>query len=227
MNEERLQTIITSILTLFESRDYTIRSDELDRVIPSGQEPHLTSEEVQELVKTGVLIQKGSGMSITHYQLAPKYWDKGAKPHPSSTLKSLGQGSTEYITEYSPELLEAFENAFPNQNYEVFLDCPEFTALCPKTKQPDFGHIEIHYVPDTKLVESKSLKLYLFSFRNHGSFHEEVVNIIGRDLVALLQPRWLEVTGKFMPRGGISISALFHYETDSRSHTRQVGTYTP
>ncbi|MDE5959625.1 MAG: preQ(1) synthase, partial [Muribaculaceae bacterium] len=82
---------------------------------------------------------------------------------------------------------------------------PEFTSLCPKTGQPDFGHIVINYIPDIRMVESKSLKLYLFSFRNHGDFHEDCINIIMKDLISLMSPRYIEVTGLFTPRGGISI----------------------
>ena len=84
-------------------------------------------------------------------------------------------------------------------------ECPEFTTLCPKTGQPDFGRIYISYIPRVRIVESKSLKLYLFSFRNHGDFHEDCVNIILNDLWELMDPRYLEVRGVFMPRGGISI----------------------
>ena len=85
------------------------------------------------------------------------------------------------------------------------LDCPEFTCLCPMTKQPDFAHISIRYCPREFFVESKSLKLYLFSFRNKGEFSEDSVNCIARDLFQFLQPKWLEVQGDFWPRGGIAI----------------------
>ncbi|MDE5900821.1 MAG: preQ(1) synthase [Muribaculaceae bacterium] len=117
----------------------------------------------------------------------------------------LGAGSTQYPTDYSAELLEWFPNKHPEQDYVVTLDCPEFTSLCPKTGQPDFGHIVINYIPDIRMVESKSLKLYLFSFRNHGDFHEDCVNIIMKDLIRLMSPRYIEVAGLFTPRGGISI----------------------
>lgn len=117
----------------------------------------------------------------------------------------LGAGSTQYPTDYSAELLEWFPNKHPENDYLVTLDCPEFTSLCPKTGQPDFGHIVINYIPGEKMVESKSLKLYLFSFRNHGDFHEDCINIIMKDLIALMQPRYIEVLGMFTPRGGISI----------------------
>jgi 7-cyano-7-deazaguanine reductase len=94
--------------------------------------------------------------------------------------------------------------------------CPEFTDLCPKTGQPDFGSLVIEYEPNASLVESKSLKMYLFSFRNHGSFHETVIDRIGSDLVALLEPRWLTVRGEFLPRGGISIHPTFSYREAGR-----------
>lgn len=118
----------------------------------------------------------------------------------------LGNQGTKYPDNYAPEMLECFDNKHSGHDYVVRFDCPEFTTLCPKTGQPDFGHIWINYIPNEKMVESKSLKLYLFSFRNHGDFHEDVVNIILNDLWALMQPRYLEVTGCFMPRGGISIN---------------------
>lgn len=120
-------------------------------------------------------------------------------------LTLLGQSSTDYPREYSPQLLERFPNRYPQNPYEVELDCPEFTCLCPITGQPDFARIVIRYSPQGWLVESKSLKLYLYSFRNQGSFSEDGINRIARDLFDLLQPRWLEVCGDFLPRGGIAI----------------------
>ncbi len=125
-------------------------------------------------------------------------------------LKRLGR-ETEYSSEYAPEVLESFENRHPGNDYFVKLNCPEFTTLCPITGQPDFGTITISYIPGDRLVESKSLKLYLFSFRNNGDFHEDVVNIIMKDLVKLMDPKYIEVWGKFMPRGGISIDPYVNY----------------
>ena len=95
-------------------------------------------------------------------------------------LHLLG-GSTVYKQDYAPEVLEAFTNKHPDNDYWVRFNCPEFTSLCPITGQPDFATIYIDYIPDVKMVESKSLKLYLFSFRNHGAFHEDCVNIIMKD----------------------------------------------
>lgn len=122
-----------------------------------------------------------------------------------SRLTLLGCQGVKYPSDYSAELLETFDNKHPEREYLVTFDCPEFTTLCPKTGQPDFGHIFISYIPRIKMVESKSLKLYLFSFRNHGDFHEDCVNIILDDLWNLMDPRYIEVRGVFMPRGGISI----------------------
>jgi len=126
-------------------------------------------------------------------------------------LSLLGNKHTEYRNDYTPEILETFPNKHPETDYVVTLDCPEFTSLCPKTGQPDFGHIIVQYIPDQRMVESKSLKLYLFSFREHGDFHEDCVCIIRDDLVRLMQPRYLEVTGLFNPRGGISIRPFAQY----------------
>lgn len=126
-------------------------------------------------------------------------------------LSHLGSKETVYSGEYDPSLLETFDNAHQDHDYYVKFNCPEFTALCPITGQPDFATMTISYVPDVKMVESKSLKLYLFSFRNHGSFHEDCVNVIMNDLIALLDPKYIEVTGKFLPRGGISIDPYCNY----------------
>lgn len=120
------------------------------------------------------------------------------------TLKSLGS-NVKAAMAYDPSVLETFANRHPDRDYWVTFTCPEFTTLCPKTGQPDFATLTIRYVPSEKLVESKSLKLYLFGFRNHGDFHEDVVNVVYNDLTRLLHPKYMEVVGKFAPRGGISI----------------------
>jgi 7-cyano-7-deazaguanine reductase len=125
-------------------------------------------------------------------------------------LHLLGK-KTEYKTTYAPEVLETFTNKHQDHDYWVTFDCPEFTTLCPITGQPDFATIRIDYIPDAKMVESKSLKLYLFSFRNHGAFHEDCVNIIMKDLIHLMDPKYIEVTGIFTPRGGISIYPYTNY----------------
>ena len=125
-------------------------------------------------------------------------------------LTLLGN-KTNYPNDYAPEVLETFENRHQEHDYWVRFNCPEFTSLCPITGQPDFAEIRISYIPDVRMVESKSLKLYLFSFRNHGAFHEDCVNIILKDLVKLMDPRYIEVTGLFTPRGGISIYPYANY----------------
>ena len=129
----------------------------------------------------------------------------------SSGITLLGNQGTKYEDTYNPSVLETFTNLHPDNEYVVTFDCPEFTALCPITGQPDFGHIVISYIPRTLMVESKSLKLYLFSFRNQGDFHEDCVNIIMKDLVKLMDPKYIEVTGYFNPRGGISIVPFVNY----------------
>ena len=125
-------------------------------------------------------------------------------------LKALGR-ETGYLNTYSPEVLETFENKHPDNDYWVQFNCPEFTSLCPITGQPDFAEIKIMYIPAMRMVESKSLKLYLFSFRNNGDFHEDCVNIIMKDLVKLMAPKYIEVVGLFTPRGGISIYPYANY----------------
>ena len=110
------------------------------------------------------------------------------------------------------DILEVFDNTFPNRDYEIETICPEFTSVCPKTGQPDFGVIEFRYVPDEVCVELKSLKFYLQSFRNDGIFYENVTNTILDDLVAKLAPRKITVTAKFSPRGGISTNVVVNWE---------------
>ena len=126
-------------------------------------------------------------------------------------LTLLGNQQNNYETDYNPDLLETFVNKHPENDYFVKFNCPEFTSLCPITGQPDFANIIISYVPGERMVESKSLKLYLFSFRNHGAFHEDCVNIIMKDLIKLMDPKYIEVTGIFTPRGGISIYPYCNY----------------
>ncbi len=134
-------------------------------------------------------------------------------------LKALGS-NTRYRDDYAPEVLETFVNKHPGNDYWVRFNCPEFTSLCPITGQPDFAEIRISYIPDVKMVESKSLKLYLFSFRNHGDFHEDCVNIIMKDLIRLMDPKYIEVTGIFTPRGGISIWAYANYGRKGTKYER-------
>ena len=125
---------------------------------------------------------------------------------PFETLTLLNRNHTEYPDCPENAKLETFPNANAKRNYLIEFDCPEFTSLCPVTNQPDFGHITVRYIADKKCIESKSLKLYLFSFRNTNTFHEESVNRILKDFVAACSPRKAEVVGLFRPRGGIAIN---------------------
>ena len=135
----------------------------------------------------------------------------GRTENERGTITLLGRNHIEYKSDYNPEVLETFPNKHPDNDYFVKFNCPEFTSLCPITGQPDFATVYISYIPDKIMVESKSLKLYLFSFRNHGDFHEDCMNIIMKDLVKLMAPRYIEVWGKFTPRGGISIDPYCNY----------------
>ena len=135
----------------------------------------------------------------------------GRKQEELSEITLLGNQGTTYTYSYDPEILEVFNNKHPKNDYFVKFNCPEFTSLCPITGQPDIATIYISYIPGEKMVESKSLKLYLFSFRNHGDFHEDCMNIIMEDLIKLMDPKYIEVWGKFTPRGGISIDPYCNY----------------
>ena len=137
--------------------------------------------------------------------------EKGRKSKELEGLSLLGNQGTKYEFGYNPDVLETFDNKHSNNDYFVKFNCPEFTSLCPITGQPDFATIYISYIPVEKMVESKSLKLYLFSFRNHGDFHEDCINIIMKDLIKLMSPKYIEVWGKFTPRGGISIDPYCNY----------------
>lgn len=134
-------------------------------------------------------------------------------------LQALGR-KTPFSTDYAPEVLETFQNLHPENDYWVQFNCPEFTTLCPITGQPDFAEIKIMYIPAERMVESKSLKLYLFSFRNHGDFHEDCVNTIMKDLIRLMEPKYIEVIGLFTPRGGISIHPYANYGMPGTEYER-------
>ena len=142
------------------------------------------------------------------------FFRKGADSMPAKNKKKtaqfaeltlLNRNHTEYPDSPDQAKIETFANANAHRNYLIEFDCPEFTSLCPVTGQPDFGHIRIRYVADRRCIESKALKLYLFSYRNFNTFHEAAVNRILTDLVKACAPRWMEVRGDFMPRGGIAI----------------------
>lgn len=126
----------------------------------------------------------------------------------SENLSLLGAAETKYPSSPKDAHLEAIPNLCKTNDYVINLDCHEFTCLCPKTSQPDFAKIFISYIPDEFIVESKSLKLYLFSYRNTGIFHEFVINKIATDLYVLLKPKSIKVLGDFMPRGGIAIRPI-------------------
>jgi 7-cyano-7-deazaguanine reductase len=120
------------------------------------------------------------------------------------------------MSEPTRELLEVFENPYPQRDYEIDTVCPEFTSVCPKTGQPDFGTLTITYVPDKLCFELKSLKLYLQQYRNHGAFYENVTNRILDDLVAVTQPRSMTIVAAFTPRGGIRTTVTARHPARGR-----------
>lgn len=122
-----------------------------------------------------------------------------------SKLSQLGSNTTYKYDKPCADILETFPNNNPNNGYEIYLDFPEFSSLCPKTGQPDFAHISIKYVPDKQCVESKSLKLYFFAYRSQGAFMETITNKILDDFVQACSPRYCEVVGNFAPRGALKI----------------------
>jgi 7-cyano-7-deazaguanine reductase len=131
------------------------------------------------------------------------------KPKPRLQAKST-RGSKQ---------LDTFPNPRPGRDYEIAFDCPEFTCVCPLTGQPDFAHFSIRYLPAARCVELKSLKLYLWSYRNEGAFHEKVTNTILDDLVAALRPTWIEVVGRFNVRGGIGTVVTAAHGSRSKNET--------
>ena len=112
------------------------------------------------------------------------------------------------------EILETFQNKYQKRDYVINIIIPEFTCICPVTGQPDFATINIKYIPDKKCIESKSLKLYIYSYRNFGIFYEDSINRILDDCIKICDPRWMRVTGEFNPRGGISISPTAEYKKE-------------
>ena len=138
----------------------------------------------------------------------------------TKNLKSLGNKKTKYYTKPNIKILETFENQHRHNLYLVpfVQERDEFTSLCPQTGQPDHAKIEIIYVPNIKMIESKSLKLYLFSFRNQGEFHEDVCNRIAKDLYTVLEPKYLRVYGDFASRGGIAIKPMVEMWSDNKEY---------
>lgn len=145
---------------------------------------------------------------------------QGRQEEEMKDITLLGNQNNNYQFDYRPDVLETFVNKHQGRDYFVKFNCPEFTSLCPITGQPDFATIYISYIPNVKMVESKSLKLYLFSFRNHGDFHEDCMNIIMNDLIELMDPHYIEVWGKFTPRGGISIDPYTNYGRSDTKYAR-------
>jgi len=131
-------------------------------------------------------------------------------------LKSLGSTTKYHYDEPSVGILETFPNRYPNNPYLIYLNTSEFTSLCPKTGQPDFGRIEVKYAPRDLCIESKSFKLYMFAYRNHKSFMESMVNKILEDLVAACDPRYIEVIGHFNARGGTDIKVKRTYRDEEK-----------
>ena len=127
------------------------------------------------------------------------------------SITLLGNQGTKYPDDYAPEVLESFLKNHTGKYYYFKFKSKEFNSIFTITGQPDFAKIKIAYIPDKRMVESKSLKLYLFSFRNHGDFHEDCMNIIMKDLIKLMQPKYIEVMGEFTPRGGIAIDPYCNY----------------
>jgi 7-cyano-7-deazaguanine reductase len=121
----------------------------------------------------------------------------------------LGKETTYQLNKVDSKILQSVDNPHQDTDYVVRLSCPEFTSICPITGQPDFAHLVIDYLPSKKLVESKALKLYLFSFRNHGAFHENCTVQIAKDIIKCIKPKWLRIGGYWYPRGGIPIDIFF------------------
>lgn len=118
--------------------------------------------------------------------------------------------------------IETFPNPFPGRDYNIDMECPEFTCLCPKTGQPDFGILDISYIPDKLCIELKSLKIYLTSYRNEGGFHEKVVNIILDDLVSACKPKKMKIVGDFNVRGGIHTTVTVeHFGKQAKTRQRK------
>jgi 7-cyano-7-deazaguanine reductase len=125
----------------------------------------------------------------------------------------LGKKVTKFVFDKpSARILETFRNRYAKRDYVINIDIPEFTSICPLTGQPDFAIIHIRYIPDKKCIESKSLKLYIFSYRNFPEFHEDCVNRILEDCIKACKPRWVQVIGKFNARGGITITPITEYK---------------
>ncbi len=124
-------------------------------------------------------------------------------------MTKLGKKTQYNLQSPDAKILDSVKNPHSDVNYTISFACPEFTSICPITGQPDFAHLVIDYVPNKSIVESKSLKLYLFSFRNHGAFHEDCTVRIAKDIVKTIAPKWLRISGYWYPRGGIPIDVFY------------------
>ena len=124
-------------------------------------------------------------------------------------MKELGKNSNYNLENPNKGILDAVDNPHRDVDYCISLSCPEFTSICPITGQPDFAHLVIDYVPNDHIIESKSLKLYLFAYRNHGAFHEDCTIQIAKDLIETTNPKWLRISGYWYPRGGIPIDIFY------------------
>jgi len=133
---------------------------------------------------------------------------KNKKTAKNSNL-NLGQKTNYQLDKIDNKILQSVDNPHTDVSYSIRFSCPEFTSICPITGQPDFAHLVIDYVPNKKIIESKALKLYLFSFRNHGAFHEDCTVQIAKDIIACIKPKWLRIGGYWYPRGGIPIDIFF------------------
>lgn len=136
-------------------------------------------------------------------------------------LTLLGNSEAAFPASPGQATLETFQNTYPSRDYVIQIECPEFTSLCPVTGQPDFAEVFIDYVAGERCIETKSLKLYLSSFRNVHSFNEEVVNRILTDLVKACQPRWMKVLGKFAARGGLALTVTAEHTPENKPRTRR------
>lgn len=136
-----------------------------------------------------------------------------------ASLTLLGNSEAAFPKSPHQAKIETFQNPKPTRDYSISLDCPDFTSLCPVTGQPDFAEVLVEYVPDKLCIETKSLKLYLSSYRNVHSFNEQVINNILDDLVKTCRPRRMRVQGKFVPRGGLSLAVIAeHPNPSANSH---------
>jgi len=132
----------------------------------------------------------------------------------TTELTQLGSNSTDYTYDNpSAEILECFENQNQKRDYVINFDFPEFTSLCPKTGQPDFASFKVEYIPKEKCLESKSVKLYFFSYRNNGNFMETITNQVLSDMVEVCDPKWMKVTGDFNARGGLVIKVVAEHRS--------------